>query len=209
MKTDGILFDLDGTLWDSVDEIVSTWNQTLKKTQSHRTPITRAELETLMGLQMDEIARKLFPLESDQRQKYLMEQCIQEENRFLYYHGAKLYPNVRETLNQLKKNYQLYIVSNCQSGYIEAFLHAHSLNHLFNDYLCFGDTERSKGENINYIIHRNSLKSPIYVGDTQGDCDAAAFANISFIYAEYGFGHVTQYDEKIRSFGDLLRIFNK
>ena len=176
MKADGILFDLDGTLWDSVDE-------------------------------MDEIARKLFPLESDQRQNYFMEQCIQEENRFLYHHGAKLYPNVRETLNQLKKNYQLYIVSNCQSGYIEAFLHAHSLNHLFNDYLCFGDTERSKGENINYIIHRNSLKSPTYVGDTQGDCDAATFTNIPFIYAEYGFGQVTQYDEKIQSFRDLLSVF--
>ena len=30
MECDGILFDLDGTLWDSVDGILKTWNQVIE-----------------------------------------------------------------------------------------------------------------------------------------------------------------------------------
>ena len=54
MHCDGILFDLDGTLWDSVDEIIYTWNQVLEEHHWFRPPITRSEQESVMGLQMDE-----------------------------------------------------------------------------------------------------------------------------------------------------------
>jgi hypothetical protein len=36
--------------------------------------------------------------------------------------GGLLYPGVREGLAQLKEKYPLFIVSNCQSGYIETFI---------------------------------------------------------------------------------------
>ena len=148
MQYDSILFDLDGTLWDSVDEIVSIWNAVIARYPGLRPPITRQEQESVMGLQMDEISRRLFPKEAPERQASLLEECIQAENRYLYDHGATLYPAVPEVLRQLKRRYRLYIVSNCQSGYIEAFLHAHGLEDTFDGFLCFGDTGRGKAENI-------------------------------------------------------------
>ena len=75
------------------------------------------------------------------------------------------------------------------------------------DYENPGRTGLSKGENINLIIERNNLDSPVYVGDTAGDFTAAKYAGIPFIYAKYGFGQVTEYDDVIEKFEELLTIF--
>lgn len=207
MTVDGILFDLDGTLWDAVEEILLTWNSVIEK-HGHRAPITRLEMESLMGLQMDEIANRLFSAEPAGQRMKLMEACMLEENYYLEKHGATLYPAVEKTLEYLHKQYQLYIVSNCQRGYIEAFLHAHNLGRLFDGFLSYGDTLRSKGENIRKVVQSNQLHCPVYVGDTQGDLNAATFAEIPFIYAEYGFGEVMRYDAKITAFHELGEIFS-
>ena len=53
MECDGILFDLDGTLWDSVDGILKTWNQVIENHNWFRPAITRQEQESVMGMQMD------------------------------------------------------------------------------------------------------------------------------------------------------------
>lgn len=207
MKIDSILFDLDGTLWDAVDAIVATWDIVLARYPSLRAPITRAELETVMGLQMDEIANRLLPNEPPARQMTLMEECFTEENKYLYVHGGTLYPGVVETLAELHKKYPLYIVSNCQSGYIEAFLHAHSLEPHFDGFICYGDTKLSKGENNRLLIQRYGLQHPVYVGDTAGDRKSALDAGIPFVYAAYGFGQVGEYNAKIESFQDLQQLF--
>lgn len=207
MKIDSILFDLDGTLWDAVDKIVATWNLVLARHPGLRAPITREEQETFMGLQMDEIAHRVFPKEPPARQLALMEECVTEENQYLYEHGGTLYPGVAETLEKLHKKYPLYIVSNCQSGYIEAFLHAHKLERHFDGFICYGDTKLSKGENNRLLIQRYGLQAPVYVGDTAGDQKSALDAGIPFVYAAYGFGQVGEYDAKIESFPALQQLF--
>lgn len=206
MKIDSILFDLDGTLWDSVDGILFTWNQVIEQHHNFRPPITRQEQESLMGLQMDEISRRLFPMESPERQQALMAECMELENQYLAQHGGRLYPGVMETLEVLSKKYPLCIVSNCQKGYIEAFLQAHQLEPFFADFLSYGETLQSKGENIKLVMERNGFQYPIYVGDTQGDRNSAQYANIPFVYAAYGFGTVDDYDAEIQSFSQLLQL---
>ena len=208
MTTDAILFDLDGTLWDSVPEVLSTWNLVISRHPGLRAPITLQEQQSLMGLQMDEIARRVFSGEPADRQSALMEECVQAENDYLYRHGARLYPGVRETLELLHRKYPLLIVSNCQSGYIEAFLHAHKLERCFDDFISFGDTGRSKGENLIGICRKHAYRHPVYVGDTQGDQDAADYAGVPFIYAAYGFGTSSKYAARIHSFRDLTGVIS-
>lgn len=206
MLFDSILFDLDGTLWDSVDEIVATWNTVIDRHPGLRAPITRAEQESVMGLQMNEIANRLFSAESPAHQMALMEKCIYEENQYLAEHGGTLYPDVAATLEYLRQKYKLFIVSNCQCGYIEAFLKAHKLADYFDGFLCYGETKKTKGENIKQVIAQHDLMFPIYVGDTIGDQKSAAYAGIPFIYAAYGFGHVDDYDARIDSFHQLRSV---
>ena len=42
------------------------------------------------------------------------------------------------------------------------------------DHLCFGETQLSKDQTLLQLIGKNGLKSPVYVGDTQGDADSCS-----------------------------------
>ena len=205
---DGIIFDLDGTLWDATDVICKTWNIILKSYSGVRNePITFAELEGCMGLQLDKIGERLFKNTNLKLRNQLMNKCCQLECEYLSKEGGNLYPDLEKTLNILSKKYKLFIVSNCQCGYIESFYKGHNLEKYFTDKLSAGETGLSKGENNKIIIERNHIKNAIYVGDTQGDKQSAVDAGIPFVYAEYGFGSVDGYDYKIEKFSDLIKIF--
>ncbi len=206
---DSIIFDLDGTLWDSTEGICKTWNIVLKDYPNIRGPITITELEGCMGLLLDDISRKLFPNESPQMQKELITKCCDLENDYLAEHGANIYPQLEQTLKELSEKYKLFIVSNCQSGYIEAFFKGHSMQKYFTDYLSAGDTGLPKGENIKLVIERNKLQDSVYVGDTISDKISADKAGIPFVYAAYGFGNVENYDYIINKFSDLINLFDK
>jgi phosphoglycolate phosphatase len=204
---DSIIFDLDGTIWDPIDTVLHAWNSRIKKYSEVKEELTRTDFEGTMGLQMHEISKKLFPyLSEDVRMKVITE-CCDTEQGYLKKQGGNLFRNVEEVLQQLSQKYKLYIVSNCQDGYIEAFYEFHNLSDYFLDFENPGRTGRSKGENINLIIERNNLSNPIYVGDTEGDLSAARYAGIPFIYAKYGFGQVSEYDEVIERFDELVELF--
>ena len=206
MKIDSIIFDLDGTLWDSTEGVSKTWSLVLNKYDYERKEVTVEDLHSCMGKQLDEIGKILFPKLSSEVRKNLMNECCTLENEYLGEHGGVLYAKVEETLKELSKKYKLFVVSNCQDGYIECFFKAHKLDKYFTDYECPGRTGLAKAENIKLVVERNNLKNPVYIGDTQGDANAANAANVPFIYAEYGFGEVEVFEDKIESFEDLLNI---
>ena len=203
MECDGILFDLDGTLWDSVDGILKTWNQVIENHNWFRPAITRQEQESVMGMQMDEIARKLFPGYPFPQQMEYMDECMELENAYLRVHGGILYPEVEETLKALQEKHKLCIVSNCQKGYIEAFLDYYQLNEYISDKESFGGTGLPKGENIRLVCERNHLERAVYLGDIEGDYRSACMAGIPFIHAAYGFGTISDPVPAIHSLREL------
>jgi len=205
-KYDGIIFDLDGTLWDSTNEICYTWSQVLLKYSDIKADITVESLYSCMGLQMEEIASRLFPQLDKKMQLELLHECCDFENVYLAEHGATLYPQLEDTIAKLAENHKLFIVSNCQDGYIQSFFTAHNLKKYFVDFESAGKTGLSKGDNNKLVIERNQLKNAIYVGDTLGDAKSAIDANIPFVYARYGFGNVDKYDYVIDDFSELLDI---
>ena len=190
MQYDGIIFDLDGTLWDSSEEIRMSWGAVLKKQPDIRRLPSREELESVMGLGAEELTEKLFPYLPLSRRLEIFDECAVYECAYLTEHGARLYPQIRETLARLSETHPLFIVSNCADGYIQSFLAAHDTAKYIRDFECIGRTGKPKSENIRLIAERNGLKAPVYVGDTQWDFDAATAAGVPFIFAAYGFGHV-------------------
>ena len=201
-----ILFDLDGTLWDSSQSVTDSWNEILGKYPEAR-QITLGDMHGFMGRQMDEIARMIMPDLPDSRRLAIMDECMDYELTYLKEHGgAMLYPKVRETLEILGKTSELMIVSNCQDGYIQTFLEFSGLGELFDDFESAGATGLSKGENNKLVIARNGIDRAIYVGDTQGDLDSADFAGIPFVHAAYGFGKTNRKTAKVNSFDEIPNI---
>jgi phosphoglycolate phosphatase len=186
----GIIFDMDGTLWDSAKGVAKSWTNVVAQDYTKERVITEEDIQGVMGKTMDIIAEILFPeLEGEQRDQ-LLQHCCDAENSYLREHGGILYEGLEDTLKELKKNYHLYIVSNCQSGYIEAFLDYYQLWNYFEDIECYGNTGLKKGGNIRKVVERNSLTKAVYVGDIQGDYDASCEAGVGFIHAAYGFGTI-------------------
>lgn len=205
MLCDSVIFDLDGTLWDSTDIVAKSWDA---KAQEVGHQITKADIQGIMGLQLPEIGERFFPaMPVEQRQKLLLSCCVYE-CEVIRREGGVLYEGVEKMLRELSQKLPLFIVSNCQDGYIQAFLAYHKLSGFIKDYEFSALKGYSKGENIQFVMKRNHLKNPVYVGDTQGDCDASSFAGIPFIFAKYGFGQVNQYDSCIDTPEDLLTLVN-
>ena len=204
---DSIIFDVDGTLWDSTESVAASWNKAIREHSSLNLTLEPVSLSRVFGKTMTEIADTLFPsLSADERMK-LLEVCFDEENRYLEDHTGILYPDVARTLKKLASRYPLYIVSNCQCGYIEVMLRTTGLGPYIKDHLCFGETQVPKGETIRKLIVKNRLQSPVYVGDTQGDADSCKTAGIPFIFAEYGFGDVPDARMRIQTFSDLAKLY--
>lgn len=205
MKKKAIIFDLDGTLWDSTEGLVDLWNRVVAEKSDLKIHLSREEIAAQMGKPMYDIAASLFPTLPKEEQMYLIDECGYAENDYFWEHGAKLYDHLEETLQILKKDYDLYIVSNCQDGYIEAFMHAHKLEDYFLD-IESGRTGLVKLDNIKLIMERNGIKDAVYVGDTTGDKDSSEGAGIPFIYAAYGLGTVKECDYKIETFAELPEL---
>lgn len=203
---DSIIFDLDGTLWDSTDIVLKAWKNILADRTEIQRPVTKEELQGIMGLQFEEYAAKLFPYLSKKLQMEVMKECCNEECGFIRREGGVLYPKLEKTLKSLSEKLPLFIVSNCNCGYIEAFLEYHNLKSYFVDFECAGNTGLVKGENIKKVMKKNNLKHSIYVGDTKGDFDGAKIAAIPFVFASYGFGMVENYDYIIKEIGDMVKL---
>ena len=195
----GVLFDLDGTLWDSVDRIAPAWNRVLR---AYGEEVTAPRLRALMGKTAEEFAAALLPGETPERGLEAVNACCREELIDLAAFGGVLYPRVRETLEALSPAWKRYIVSNCQAGYIETFLDAHGFRDLFDGFLDH-TTGLSKGGNIRLLCGREGLDRAVYVGDTRGDEASAREAGIPFFHAAYGFGEAEAPDRVLRSLSEL------
>ncbi len=203
---DSIIFDVDGTLWDSADSVAESWNLAIQEKTDLDLVITKDALSGVFGKTMTEIADTLFYALPQKERMELLEICFEYENRYLETHPGIMYEEVADTLAALSGRYPLFIVSNCQCGYIEVLLRTCRLESYIKDHLCFGETLTSKGQTIRTLMKKNNLKAPVYVGDTQGDADACAEAGIPFIFAGYGFGDVPDARMRIRKFSDLKNI---
>ncbi|MBQ7581510.1 MAG: HAD family hydrolase [Lachnospiraceae bacterium] len=204
---DGLIFDVDGTLWDSTPVVEQAWNQALLDFGITGVTITADRLRQLFGLPMMDIMDRILPEETQETKEKFAPFCFRYEHEFLARTPGVLYPQLEEMLENLSKKHPLFIVSNCQAGYIELFFEKTGYGHYFLDHLCPGDTDLLKAGNIRLIADRYQLRNPVYIGDTQMDANACAEAGVPIVYASYGFGKVAAPDYTIESPMDLCSLF--
>ena len=210
MKAESLIFDIDGTLWDSRELVAQGYNIQLRREGYDHLCVTAEDFLPLFGKVMTEIADVIFAELPPEVRYPLMERCMDTENRYLHEHPCQIgYADVKQTMEQLAKSHRLFIVSNSQCGYPELCMDKLGLTPYISGHLCFGDTGTQKGETIRRLMAEYSITSAVYIGDTQGDLDAARQAGIPFVFAAYGFGNPDSYEAKIDKPEQLLQLFRK
>ena len=206
-ETDAIILDIDGTLWNTTDVVAQAWNRAISKLNFPAKEVSADNLKKEFGKPMDQIAESLWPNLSKSQRTQLMNECCEQEQVALKENEKKIeFPNVVSTIKKLSERFNIYIVSNCQSGYIELTMQKIGIENFIRDHECYGDTKKYKAENLRLLCERNHLKNPVYVGDTEGDRAACEEAGIKFIWASYGFGCARNYDAKIADFEERLDL---
>ena len=207
MNYESIIFDIDGTLWDSRALVAEGYNIQLEREGLQHLFVNADILKPLFGKTMTESADVLLA-SIDGKDRYdLMERCMATENEYLFNNPCQIgYPRVKETLEELSKNHRLFIVSNSQCGYPELCIDKLGLGEYIEGHMCFGDTGTSKGQTIRTLISKHNIGSCIYIGDTQGDLEACREAGLPFVFCAYGLGQADSWDGKIDSIEELLTM---
>lgn len=209
MKFDGIILDVDGTIWNTTEIVARAWNRAIDEGFPQVPHVTADILKGQFGKTMDVIGNNLFSALGPADRSLLLDKCCQYEQKTIEKNQKDIaYRGVVATIKKLAEKFPLFIVSNCQSGYIELVMRKNRIESCIKDFTCFGDNGNAKDKNISLIVKRNSLQKPVYVGDTQGDFEACQKARVPFIWAAYGFGkpETENYFAKIESFSEIEEL---
>ncbi|MCR5800644.1 MAG: HAD family hydrolase [Lachnospiraceae bacterium] len=204
-KADGLIFDVDGTIWDSTGVVTEAWNNALADT-GFDTRVTADRLKGLFGLPMIDIMRDILPGVEEPRLRHFEEVCNEYEKNYILERSGEPYRHIAETIKALSEQMPVIIVSNCQAGYIELMMDHLKLREYVTDFVCPDYTGKLKADNILLMAEKHGLKYPVYIGDTQMDADACKKADVPIIFCRYGFGTVEEPDAVIDKPEDLLKI---
>lgn len=208
-RFDSVIFDLDGTLWNATESVTKGFQAAKNSVSYIEQDITLADVQAVTGQPYEAVYEKLFPSLPVEKRQEFKALCAQHELGGVEQYGGTLYPELESTLRYLQEQgYRLFIVSNCQRGYIEAFFQHSQLESYFEGHQCFGTKNLPKFQNILEVIEQYQLQAPVYVGDTRSDFEASQKSGIPFIFATYGFGEVPAEEAAMRidSFTDLRQL---
>lgn len=211
MEPAALIFDLDGTLWDSTKVVAEAWSECGKKYFGPDFSISQSAVKAQMGLMMEDIAKNIASSTPNlEKGKAWAEEAFDFEIEYLSSHPGDLFPKEEETLLELKRmGYTLLIMSNCQKGYIEDYLASLSHPEIFSGHLCYGDTHLPKNGSIRKLLNDFGIKKACYIGDTGSDEIQTRLAGLTFIHAGYGFGKAENPDYILKDFSDMVAAAKK
>ena len=203
-----IIFDLDGTLWDTIDTTYKACKIFTHKREDIK-EISKKTVKKGMGLNLEDNAKNYMP----DLPKEIRENNLKEINKItitLLKNGqTKFYLGMKKTIKNLSKKYKLGIVTNNNDDYAKTFLETSGLKEYFTDYMGATSYNITKGEAIRNLLIKNKEEKGYYVGDTQKDKEASADAGVTFIHASYGVQKEINSLYKINHIYDLPKLLDK
>ena len=206
-RYDALIFDLDGTLWNAASASAKGWNIALRELGLLYIYLSAEDIERVTGNPFEQCVKMLLPNISFTEFPNLIQSLDTHEKKIIEDEGGKLYSGVAEGIRELVSHYRLYLISNCQTWYLECFWKYSKLQNFFSDWDCHGSSHLPKRDMIKKMVNEYRLKEAIYIGDTLGDKQASEEALVDFGYMAYGFGHVEDSTLAFSSFQNLVTFF--
>ncbi len=216
-----IIFDMDGTLIDSAPDLARAINFMLKslgkKTHSQKT------IDFWVGNGAPTLVKRALSGSREiDESKFSFELFSKALDIFLDYYAknlvvdTKLFPKVKETLNELKKrDYTFALVTNKPFDFVEPMLKELELSNYF-DLILGGDSLNTKKPDPKPLYHTCEklgfkVKDSVMVGDSKNDIVAANNANMDSIALTYGYNYgedVKEYNPTYvyNNFSHILKV---
>ena len=205
MSPDALIFDLDGTLWDAAAASTYGWNLALEE-MGIPLRVSVEGIRSVSGLPFARCVEILLP-ELCPVPEAAARSLEAGERVGIEALGGALYEGVADGLRRLASGYPLFLVSNCPEWYLQAFLDVSALRECFTGWDCHGSSGVDKARMLLDLRGRHDLVRPVYVGDIQGDREAAEEAGMEFAFVTYGFGETDAPSLSFDSFGELAEHF--
>lgn len=116
-----VIFDLDGTLWDAMDPIYSAWAAALERSALPHIALTREFLSGCMARRRRRSARWPFRTRRARSARRRCRSSMNMKTNCCATAVAFSIPGCRRRWRHWRRNMQLFVVSNSQDGYVQAF----------------------------------------------------------------------------------------
>ena len=120
-KIDSLIFDVDGTLWDSTAVAAAAYNRILEQKGIHLS-VRSEDLKDFFGLPMNTIAEKLMPEINPGLRESIALEMFDYEKEYIRINGAVVYDGVHDTIRSLSGKYKLFYSKQLSKGYIELMM---------------------------------------------------------------------------------------
>ncbi|NOL50776.1 phosphoglycolate phosphatase [Pelistega suis] len=195
MKYQAVLFDLDGTLVDSVPDIAHAANAMLKAMSRETLPL--ADLRNFVGKGTAVLIKRALcaQLNYIEPEPALFEQAEAFFNTFYHQSNgtqSELYPNVLSGLARLQeKGLKLGIVTNKPEQFTLPLVQKTGLAPFF-DIVVSGDTcalKKPHPDQLFYACQKLGVEveNTVFIGDSLNDTQAANAANMDVLVLPYGY----------------------
>ena len=211
-----VIFDFDGTLADTKENIILTFQMTMKELGVEIK--SRQECAATIGLTLEDAFKVLYPGMAAEKYILLRDtyRRIFKENRKILVPG--LFPEVMETLEELRRRgYLMSIASSRLSPSLQSFLEDMKIAHLF-EYAVGGDNvehpKPAPDAVLQILRHYNlSAEEAFVVGDMPFDINMATNVGVKSCGVTWGNADAAQLKESganyiIDKMSQLLEILN-
>jgi len=179
-KINTILFDFDGTVMDTVDVIICSWQHTFKTIEGKERPVS--DIVRTFGEPLETSMKKFFP-NVDPDDSIEIYRSYHRDN---FGERIKLFPGVKELLASLKeKGYKLGLVTSRLTTTTVEGLVKHEIGEYFDAVVTADDCTKHKPDPEPVDITLEKLNSKpeesIMLGDTMFDIICARNAGVKSV----------------------------
>ena len=189
MKYELVIFDLDGTILDTLEDLTDSVNYALSQ---FGYPVrTIDEIRSFVGNGLLMLVRRAIALEADEA---VVQQVLSVQKEYYKQHCAdktKPYEGILELLDELKAvGCKLAVVSN-KADYAVQILCRQYFGEIFD--LTVGEKEsvrrKPAPDAVNRVLEELQVKKEkaVYIGDSEVDIETAKNANMQAVLVNWGF----------------------
>ncbi|WP_339219335.1 HAD family hydrolase [Paenibacillus sp. FSL W7-1332] len=219
IKPEAMIFDMDGTLFQTETLLLPAYHKLfdILREEGHyegETPNEELMLGCL-GMLLEDIWKIVIPNGTPAAHRRADELLLQLELEGLSNEAAVLYPEVKETLEELhRRGVRLFVASNGLEHYVKGIAEARGIMSLFEGVYSAGEHgTASKVDLVRLLLDEHDIRDAWMVGDRSSDVEAGKENGQTVIGCRYaGFGGEQELkgsDVVIHSFSHLLRLHDQ